>query len=316
MEYLLTLAILAALSAVLAIGLNLVLGYGGLLSVAHPIFYGLGAYASALLTMQADVPIPLAIVIAAVGCAAASVPLALCSLRVSGDYFVIVSLGFQLAVLQIINNLEMTGASGGLSRIPTFAHGPDRNVICLGVLLVVVAVTLVLVRTLVQSPFGRALTAMRNDEEALSALGRDPVRMKISIFALSAGIAGFAGGLYAHIFQFLTPTQFGIETSTALLTMVVVGGTATIWGPLVGALLMTCVPQAIQFLDLPPAIGGPIQGMIFSVLVLIFLFLRPQGLMGGSRGGGGLDAWSGRRPGRSSRRPDVIVERLAEEARP
>src|ERR1700761_8859551 len=196
MEYLLTLAILAALSAVLAIGLNLVLGYGGLLSVAHPIFYGLGAYGSALLTMQADVPIPLAIAIAAIGCAAASVPLALCSLRVSGDYFVIVSLGFQLAVLQIINNLEITGASGGLSRIPTFAHGPYRNLICLGVLLVVVAGTLVLMRGLVLSPFGRALTAMRNDEEALSALGRDPKRMKMAVFALSAGIAGFAGGLY------------------------------------------------------------------------------------------------------------------------
>ncbi len=78
-----------------------------------------------------------------------------------------------------------------------------------------------------------------------------------------------------------------------------------------GALLMTCVPQAIQFLNLPPAIGGPIQGMIFSVLVLIFLFLRPQGLMGGSRGGGGLDAWSGRRPVKtSSERP--AVERLAQ----
>lgn len=126
-------------------------------------------------------------------------------------------------------------------------------------------------------------------------LGRDPVRMKIAVFALSAGIAGLAGGLYAHIFQFLTPTQFGIETSTALLTMVVVGGTATIWGPVVGAALITFVPQAIQFLNLPPSIGGPVQGMIFSVVVLLFLFLRPQGLMGGRRGGGGLDAWSGRR---------------------
>jgi len=140
---------------------------------------------------------------------------------------------------------------------------------------------------------------MRNDEEALAALGRDPVRMKMAVFAVSAGIAGLAGGLYAHIFQFLTPTQFGIETSTALLTMVVVGGAATIWGPIVGAALMTCVPQAIQFLNLPPAIGGPIQGVIFSVLVLVFLFLRPQGLMGGSRGGGGLDAWSGRRTPRA-----------------
>ncbi|HVY16939.1 MAG TPA: branched-chain amino acid ABC transporter permease [Rhodopila sp.] len=299
MEYLITLGILACLSALLAIGLNLVLGYGGLLSVAHPIFYGLGADGSALLVMQADVPIPAAIVLAAIGCAAASVPLALCSLRVSGDYFVIVSLGFQLGVLQIINNIEITGASGGLSRIPTFVHGPDRGLIGLGVLVLVVAVVLLLSRAVVRSPFGRALTAMRNDEEALAALGRDPVRMKMAVFALSAGIAGFAGGLYAHLFQFLTPLQFGIERSTALLTMVVVGGAATIWGPLVGAVLMTCVPQAIQFLNLPPAIGGPIQGMIFSVLVLAFLFLRPQGLMGGSRGGGGLDAWSGgRRPGK------------------
>jgi branched-chain amino acid transport system permease protein len=265
------------------------------LSVAHPIFYGVGAYGSALLVMQMGVPIPVAMLIAAVGCAAASVPLALCSLRVSGDYFVIVSLGFQLGVLVIINNIEITGAAGGLSRIPTFVHGPNRSLIGLAILIVVVAAVLVLSRLVVQSPFGRALTAMRNDEEALAALGRDPVRMKMAVFALSAGIAGFAGGIYAHLFQFLTPLQFGIETSTALLTMVVVGGAATIWGPLVGAVLMTCVPQAIQFLNLPPAIGGPIQGVLFSVLVLIFLFLRPQGLMGGSRGGGGLDAWSGRR---------------------
>jgi branched-chain amino acid transport system permease protein len=295
MQYLITLGTLASLSALLAIGLNLVMGYAGLLSVAHPIFYGLGAYGSALLAMQAGVPIPLAIVLAAIGCAAASVPLALCSLRVSGDYFVIVSLGFQLGVLQIINNIEITGASGGLSRIPTFLHGPDRSLIGLGILVVIVIAVMLLSRAVVQSAFGRALTAMRNDEEALAALGRDPVRMKMAVFALSAGIAGLAGGLYAHIFQFLTPLQFGIEASTALLTMVVVGGTATIWGPLVGAVLMTCVPQAIQFLNLPPAIGGPIQGMIFSVLVLIFLFVRPQGLMGGSRGGGGLDAWTGRR---------------------
>ena len=295
MQYLVTLGTLAALSALLAISLNLVLGYGGLLSVAHPIFYGLGAYGSALLSMQPAAPIPVAVALAALGCAVAAMPLALCSLRVSGDYFVIVSMGFQLGVLQVINNVDLTGATGGLSNIPSLAQGPHRSLICLGVLLVAVAVVLVVCRTAVQSPFGRALTAMRNDEEALSALGRDPVRMKIAIFALSAGIAGMAGGLYAHTFQFLSPTQFGIETSTALLTMVVVGGTATIWGPVLGAGVITVVPQAIQFLRLPVSVSSPLQGIIFSVLVLVFLFVRPQGLMGGRRGGGGLDAWSGRR---------------------
>jgi branched-chain amino acid transport system permease protein len=222
-------------------------------------------------------------------------PLALCSLRVSGDYFVIVSMGFQLGVLQIINNVDITGATGGLSKIPSLAHGPYRGFICLAILLVAVIAVLVLTRALIHSPFGRALTAMRNDEEALSALGRDPVRMKMAVFALSAGIAGLAGALYGHIFQFLAPSQFGLETSTALLTMVVVGGTATIWGPLLGAAVITLVPQAIQFLNLPVSISSPLQGIIFSVLVLIFLFRRPQGLAGGRRGGGGLDAWSGGR---------------------
>jgi branched-chain amino acid transport system permease protein len=295
MQYLITLATLAALSALLAISLNLVLGYGGLLSVAHPIFYGIGAYTSALLSMQPAVPIPIAVAIATVVCALASMPLAACSLRVSGDYFVIVSMGFQLGVLQIINNLDLTGATGGLSNIPSLVPGPYRGAICLAILLAAVIGVLSLTHLAIQSPFGRALTAMRNDEEALSALGRDPVRMKMAIFALSAAIAGMAGALYAHIFQYLSPTQFGIETSTALLTMVVVGGTATIWGPLLGAVVITLVPQAIQFLHMPISIMSPLQGIIFSLLVLVFLFVRPQGLAGGRRGGGGLDAWSGRR---------------------
>src|SRR5580692_5825833 len=284
-QYLITLATLAALSGLLAMSLNLVLGYGGLLSVAHPMFYGVGAYTSALLAIHASVPLPLAIVAAGIVCAVASVPLAACSLRVSGDYFVIVSMGFQLGVLQIINNIDLTGATGGLSNIPS-----------LFVLLLAVVAVLLLIRTIIHGPVGRALTAMRNDEDALAMLGRDPMRMKMAIFALSAGIAGFAGALYAHIFQYLSPMQFGLETSTALLTMVVVGGTATIWGPLLGAAVITVVPQAIQFLRLPISVASPLQGIIFSVLVLVFLFLRPQGLMGGGRGGGGLDAWSGRRP--------------------
>jgi len=265
------------------------------LASGDPMFYGIGAYSSALLAMHAGAPVPIACIAAAVICALASVPLAACSLRVSGDYFVIVSMGFQLGVQQIINNIDLTGATGGLNDIPSLFQGPFRDVLSLGVLLLAAAVVLLLIRTLIHGPFGRALTAMRNDESALAMLGRDPMRMKLAIFALSAGIAGFAGTLYGHIFLFLSPTQFGLESSTALLTMVVVGGTATIWGPLLGAVVITVVPQAIQFLNLPVSISSPLQGIIFSLLVLVFLFLRPQGLMGGRRGGGGLDAWSGRR---------------------
>src|SRR6202012_3868416 len=110
-QYLITLAMLATLSGLLAMSLNLVLGYGGLLSVAHPMFYGIGAYSSALLAMHAGMPVPAACIVAGLGCALASVPLAACSLRVSGDYFVIVSMGFQLEILQITKNIDLTGAT-------------------------------------------------------------------------------------------------------------------------------------------------------------------------------------------------------------
>ena len=116
------------------------------------------------------------------------------------------------------------------------------------------------------------------------------------IYVLMAiAIVLFPGGVRLSALAGATLTsQFGLETSTTLLTMVVFGGTATIWGPLLGAAVLTLVPQAIQFLSLPVSVSSPLQGIIFSILVLVFLFLRPQGLMGGRRGGG-LDAWSGRR---------------------
>jgi branched-chain amino acid transport system permease protein len=131
---------------------------------------------------------------------------------------------------------------------------------------------------------------MRNDEDAFAALGRNAIRIKVTLFAIGSGLAGLAGGIYAHFFLYLTPEQFGIFTSASLLTMVVVGGSATVRGPVLGAILLTALPEAIRFLDLPFAIMAPLQGVIFTLLVMLFLFLRPQGLWGG-REGGGLNAW-------------------------
>ena len=143
--------------------------------------------------------------------------------------------------------------------------------------------------------YGRAVTAMRNDEDALAALGRSPIAIKVALFALGCGLAGLAGGLYAHHFLYLTPEQFGIFASSAVLTMVVVGGAATTWGPVLGAVLLTTAPEIIRFLDMPISVMAPAQGVIFSVLVLVFLFVRPQGVMGGARAGGGVEKWTASR---------------------
>jgi branched-chain amino acid transport system permease protein len=111
-------------------------------------------------------------------------------------------------------------------------------------------------------------------------LGRNAVAMKITIFAIGSGMAGLAGGLYAHYFLFVTPEQFEILYSAAMLTMVVVGGLGTVWGPAVGAALLEALPQALNFLQLPYSIMAPMQGIMFTGLVLFFIFTRPQGLMG------------------------------------
>ena len=212
----------------------------------------------------------------------ASVALSLPSLRVSGDYLVIASIGFQLGLLQIIKNVDWTGGPGGLSNIPPLfaAVGWLSTTAYVAIVLLCALGVILFVRWLVSGDYGRAITAMRDDEEAFEVLGRNAVAMKVALFAIGSSFAGLAGGLYAHYFLFVTPEQYDILYSAAMLTMVVVGGLGTVWGPAVGAALLEALPQALNFLQLPSSVMAPLQGIMFTGLVLFFLFTRPQGLMG------------------------------------
>ena len=279
MDYIYSVIILISLFVVLATSFNLVIGYGGLISIAHPIFYGLGAYTSALLARDAGLPVPLAMLAGAALATAMSVVVSLPALRISGDYLLIASIGFQLGMIELIKNLRFTGGASGVSNIPAFLV-PSYGRFAYVALVVGVAVSVVLlVRWIAHSDYGRAISAMRDDEVAFAALGRDAKWMKISIFALGSGIAGFAGALYAHYFRFVTVEQFEILMSSTILTMVVVGGLRSPWGPVVGAILLQILPQAITFLNLPPVLLGPLQGLLFTGLVLVFMFVRPGGLI-------------------------------------
>jgi branched-chain amino acid transport system permease protein len=279
MDYIYSVIILISLFVVLATSFNLVIGYGGLISIAHPIFYGLGAYTSALLARDAGLPVPLAMLAGAGLATAMSVVLSLPALRISGDYLLIASIGFQLGMIELIKNLRFTGGASGVSNIPAFLV-PGYGRIAYVVLVICVAVAVVLlVRWIAHSDYGRAISAMRDDEVAFAALGRDAKWMKISIFALGSGVAGFAGALYAHYFRYVTVEQFEILMSSTILTMVVVGGLRSPWGPVVGAVLLQILPQAITFLNLPPVLLGPLQGLLFTGLVLVFMFVRPGGLI-------------------------------------
>jgi branched-chain amino acid transport system permease protein len=287
MEYAYTILMLVALSVILASSFNFVIGYGGLISIAHPVFYAIGAYASALLARDAGWPVLLAIPAGAGTALVASVLVALPALRVSGDYLLIASIGFQLGVLEAIKNVTWTGGAGGLTNIPALLGRGTGHAVYVALAVLVAAGTVLLLRWITRSPYGRAMSALRDDETAFAALGRNAMLMKLGVFALGAGLAGVAGGLYAHYFRFLAPDQFDILQSAALLTMVVVGGMRSVWGPVVGAVVLQVLPQAITFLNLPPSVLGPLQGLLFTGLVLVFMFVRPAGLIAAG------DLWRG-----------------------
>jgi len=285
MEYATSIVILIGLFVILAASFNLILGYSGLMSIAHPIFFGLGAYSSSLIVMYLHVPIVIGMLFGAATAFLFSIALSLPSLRVSGDYLVIASMGFQLGLLQIIRNLDWTGGAGGVTGIPPLfnLNNTTLSFVYVAMVLLAAAATVGLVAWIVRGHYGRAIAAMRDDEAAFMALGRNSVTMKITLFGIGSACAGFAGALYAFYFLFISPDQFDLLYSAAILTMVVVGGVGTVMGPVVGAILLEILPQALSFLELPTSITGPMQGIMFTGLVLLFLFAKPGGVVGTNR---------------------------------
>ncbi|MDM0070636.1 branched-chain amino acid ABC transporter permease [Variovorax sp. J31P207] len=282
MEYVISLLVLIGLYVILSSSFNLIIGFGGLVSIAHPIFFALGAYTVGVLSVQFELHPVLSVAAGGAVALLASFMLSLPSLRISGDYLLITSIGFQLGLIEIIKNLDFLGGASGLSGIPNIVEA-HRSAVFAAVALALAVASVLLVRWLVRGPYGRAIQAMRDDELAFSALGRNAMNIKMTLFALGSGMAGVAGGIYAYYYQYLTPDQFQILQSAMILTMVVVGGMGSVYGPVVGAVLLIVLPEAITFLNLPSEIMGPLQGVIFTLLVIVFLFLRPQGLVAPAR---------------------------------
>jgi branched-chain amino acid transport system permease protein len=294
-EYLYLVIIVIGIYVILASSFNFVIGYGGLLSIAHPAFFAIGAYVAGILARDLGWSGFVTIPIGALAALSCSIAVSLPALRVSGDYLIIASIGFQLGLIEVLKNLKITGGAGGLSDIPAFLS-PQIGSGGYAALVVATAVLVVLLlRYVAHSAYGRAITAMRDDEVAYAALGRSPMWLKLWVLALGSGIAGFAGGIYALYFRYVSPEQFDIMQSNIILTMVMVGGMRTTWGPVVGAVLLEILPQAITFLNLPPNLLGPLQGIIFTSLVLIFMFVRPSGLVSAGQYWRGSDHGAARR---------------------
>ena len=284
MEYIFHTIILICIYGALGASLNLIAGYTGMLSIAHASFFGVGAYTAALLSLYAHTSFfVVALSSIAVSCVAGTLLIAP-SLRVKGDYFVISTFAFQVIAFQIFNNwVGLTRGPMGLPGIPQATIGgfelstPLRFFfLALGYLLVVHWI----VAKIASSPLGRVLTAIREDEVLTGVAGKCAITDKLLIFIVGAGIAGGAGALYAVYIGFIDPSSFTVMDSIFMLSILIVGGAGSVWGPLVGAILLITIPEALRFLGLPTALAADIRQLLYGGLLIVFLLWRPKGILG------------------------------------
>ena len=269
---------------ILGIGINALLALSiwltlscGLLAMANAAFMGIGAYASALLTMNAGASFPVALAGGMVAPTLVALVIGGPTLRLSGVYLAMATLGFGEVVRVLILNAEgLTGGALGLNGIPQQAQWWH-------VVLALVLVLAVLWR-LRTSRIGRAFEAIREDEVAAGLMGMDVGGCKMLAFVLGAAIAGLAGALNAHLTFFIGPNEYGFDRGVEILTMAILGGTGGLAGPVLGALIITLLPEALRGLgDFRTMVNG-------AILVLIVLFL-PKGLWDPHR----LRGWFSRR---------------------
>jgi branched-chain amino acid transport system permease protein len=283
LAYLNNLAVLITINAILAVTLNFVLGYAGIFSMAHAMFFGIGAYTAALVALKFGGGFLLSTFAGMSVAALISLALALPALRVRGEYFVAASLGLQMLAMTVFSEWKsVTGGIGGITNIPP-ARLPGIEISTPGgylvLSLVCLALVLLLVALLVRSSFGRSLKAIRDDETAASAFGKNVAVIKTMAVAVSSALAAVAGSLYAFYLSFINVESFVLDVSVYLMAMVIIGGTATLLGPVVGTVLILLLPAALTYLPgLPQTEVGSIQQIVYGLAMVLLMIYRPGGL--------------------------------------
>ena len=284
MEYVLHILILVGIYIILAASLDLIVGYAGLLSIAHAAFYGVGAYVAALMALNWNAPwwanVLCAVVLGGLLGAVVGLP----SLRIRDDYFVIATFAFQVITFSVLNNwMTFTGGPMGLPGIPQPEVLGWTVSSHLGFLLLVgffCALTLWICHRIVRSPFGRVLKTIREDEVFAQATGKNVAAYKVLVFVIGAGLAAVAGAMYAYYISFIDPTSFTVMESIFIISIVIIGGAGSLWGPVLGAVVLVTLPELLRFVGLPSSVAANVRQILYGGLLVAFMMWRPQGLLG------------------------------------
>jgi len=269
-NYTLSIGIFAGINALVAMGLSLLMGYAGQVSLGQAGFYGIGAYVSAILALKFGIPVVLSSIIAALVSAFAAVLLAIPALKLKGHYLAVATLGFGEIIYIILNELGPGGPSGfgDIPQVSLLGYKLTSQISYFYLIWAIVFILIIFSYNIINSRIGRAMRAIHDTEIGSSAMGIDVATLKIKIFILSAIYASIAGSFYAHYITFISPSTFSLFQSVLILTMVVIGGASNLFGAVVGAIIITILPEALRkFEELDVLIYG-------LILTLSLLFVR------------------------------------------
>lgn len=284
MDYLVHIAILIGIYSILALSLNLVVGYTGLLSVTQAAFYGIGAYATAILLTSFGMNFFLSIIVGMIITGAVSFVIGLVLSKFSGDYFALGSFGFNIIVYSIFLNWQsLTQGPLGIPGIPKpQLFGLDFGNNYWYLLLVIIFVVLVyfISEFITRSSFGRVLKAIREDEKAIAVFGYNTLFFKLAIFVIGAMMASIAGALFASYITYVDPTSFALSESIFILAIIILGGLANNKGVILGAVFLVILPEALRFVGFPSDIAAQMRQVTYGLILILLMLYRPEGLMG------------------------------------
>ncbi len=276
MEYLLHLLIMICIYSILAQSLSLVAGYSGQISLAHAGFYGIGAYTTALLSVNFGTPPMLNLLLAMLLSGIVAFTVAKVAVKTIDDYYVIITLGIQVVIYSIMNNWQsVTNGPLGIAGIPPFSIfgvAVESNWAFLLLSAILAATVWFVLHNVMSSPFGRVLRALSEDEVYTGSLGKNVGQAKVVSFVVSGMLASIAGVLYAHYISYIDPTSFTLDESIFILSIVIIGGMRKLWGVFLAAAFLVLLPEALRFVGLPSSVAANVRQIVYGVALVVVIF--------------------------------------------
>ncbi|MCS7175606.1 branched-chain amino acid ABC transporter permease [Pseudothermotoga sp.] len=275
LDYFLTVSVFTMINTILALSLNILIGYAGQVSLGHAAFFGIGAYASAVLTVKFGLDYWLALLFSILVSGLIGLLLGLPALRVKEDFLVLATIGINFVVVSVFNYVKFFGGPYGILGLPRpklFGIVFNTKIYALYVL-IWTTVVFFLVRYISNTYLKLGFDTLRENEDAAESVGVSSARYKMYAFAMAGLMAGLAGNLWAHYMTVVFPDNFSFPVSIGILTMVVVGGVGTLFGPVVGAVLITFLPELLRF-------ARDYRMLIYGFIIVFTMFFMPKGIVG------------------------------------